>query len=244
IDNTHKRKVGGTGMNKIHRVFLFFFISIIFVYINSTVSYASNYFELSTKLLEKTADRILEYGIRYEFSCTENGENTCVEIFHGLYPNSSDVSSMIYKNNDQYSVQFDIDASKGSIEYLKEPEGRIVVNIAESKSIKQLEELRTKIDEITKAKSRGALCYMYIKASLKTKDLSAAKETVKGILRKGGASNIKDITISGGYSITAFTGNGTPMKVGNELVDINCAVCSYSSGNYIIIGMPIISTSY
>jgi hypothetical protein len=45
-------------------------------------------------------------------------------------------------------------------------------------------------------------------------------------------------------NITALTGNYEKIKNGDSWIDFNSAVCSYESGNYLIIGTPIIIKAY
>lgn len=219
-------------------------MSIIIIYVSGTISYAQNFQQFSTKIIAKLSGSVEEYGLKYEFSYSENGDNICAEIFHELFPASEGMYTTIYKDSNQYTIQYYTDKVRGCIQYFNEPERKVIVNINENKTLDQLEQLKIRADKIVYTKNSAAMRYIYIKSKIDSKDISQTKELVETILKKSGASNIKSSDISGGYSITAFTGMGTPMKVGKELIDINCAICNYNSGNYVIIGMPVISTSY
>jgi hypothetical protein len=58
------------------------------------------------------------------------------------------------------------------------------------------------------------------------------------------ASNIGTVEIDNGYSTVAYTRKYPVMKNDGKWIDFNYAVCSYSSGNYVIIGTPVIITTY
>ncbi len=229
-------------MIKTDKMVLLFYISIILVYFNSTISYAKDFNELSTEILKKSNAEVEQYGLRYEFSDTDNGKLACSELFNELYDTwKKDINTTIYENNDQYCIQFYSENESGYIQYYN---GKVVIDISQKKTFNDFKILKIRIDKIVNTKNSSPLCYSYIKAKIGDTDKLKMKNIILTILKKSGASNIKSTDVSKGYSITAFTGSGTPTKVGDEYVDINCVVCSYESGDYLLIGVPIINTCY
>lgn len=225
-------------------VFCFYLILVLGIF-NKSVLKTKASFDLFNEVLQDTKSEVLEYGLRVTFPVVVNdGEKECMEIFKGLNLSNNkkvDISS----DKNIYTLDFRTDDFSGYINYIKsEDYGTITIDIVENKSVLELNELRDRIDDAVKDRNGKRKYFQYIKAKTELKDITYAKDIVVDLLQKKGAVNIETIDLDKGSSITAYTGYYEQMKKGRRLIDFNCAVFSYESGNYVIIGTPIIMSSY
>jgi hypothetical protein len=231
-------------MKRTYNVFIFFYILLIVVYFNTTLSLAKNSEDLVKTILQKTSGNVVEYGLKYELDSKDNGEEVVVNLFSKLPLQRETLDVKVIKDSFQYCIEFKTDGVKGYVQYMIGMEKKIMVSIVEEKDLENISEHKSKIESIIKDEGLQFRCFEYVKAITSVKDAAQAKEIVETTLKKSGASNTSCININKGYSITAYTGKGEQMKMGNELIDINCAIRSYDSGIYVIVGTPVISTCY
>lgn len=83
---------------------------------------------------------------------------------------------------------------------------------------------------------------------IKLRDISMkdAALKVERNMKSLGFENIKILNIVNGYTFTAYLPGLKYIKhdVKGDLYDLNVAICSYSSGKYLILGMPEITMDY
>ena len=75
-------------------------------------------------------------------------------------------------------------------------------------------------------------------------DIYNINKTIINMLKTHGTENIETVSINNGLSTIAYTKKYENKVNNNKLIDLNYAVCNYSSGRYIIIGTPEIITTY
>lgn len=231
-------------MRNSFRLLVFLYVLIFVGYFNVTTSLAKNSEEAINLILQQTSGNVVEYGVKYEFKFRGDGEKLVSDIFSALPLAKHTLDVKVVKDRFQYCIEFQEYNSRGYVQYMKGKDEKIVINFIEEINVENNGGRKLEIEKLVKTKGAEVLCFEYIKASAKFEDKLQTKNIIETVLKKSGASNINSININDGFSITAYTGQGKPMKVGNELIDINCAVQSYESGTYVIIGTPVISTCY
>lgn len=231
-------------MRSSFRILVFLYVLVFVVYFNVTTSLAKNSEEIVSLILQQTSGNVVEHGLRYEFKFEGRGEKIVSEIFSDLPLLRNKIDVEVIKDKFQYCIEFKEYNSRGYVQYMKGKEEKIIVNFIQERNIEDNGGRKTEIENIIRTKGSEVLCFEYVKATALLSDKVQTKNIIETVLKKGGASNINSININDGYSITAYTGQGKPMKVGTELIDINCAIQSYDSGTYVIVGTPVISTCY
>ena len=86
--------------------------------------------------------------------------------------------------------------------------------------------------------------FKFIKAEVPCTDIHEVNNKVIQLLKKHNSVNINTIDINNGCSTVAYTGTSEYMLDQGKKMDLNYAICKYSSGNYVVIGTPIIVTPY
>ena len=233
-------------MKKIYLIMISFYIVAFIVSINKDVSYASRQNDLFTQILSDTKSQVEEYGVKVSFKVDNNNEKQCVDILEKLgVMDNEGINVDVLKNNYQYSIEFRSKESSGYIELNNENgENFITIYIKENKSVNNLPELRYKVETAIGEKAKDNKYFQFVKAKTELTSDTEIRNTIVNELKGRDAKGIDTIKLDRATSITALTGEYEPMKVGNTFVDINCAICSYDSGRYVIIGTPVIMESY
>ena len=216
------------------------YLLLLIIYISKVTVSAHSINDISSSILKETKGKIIEYGLRYELSISGNPDESCKEIFDLLSTKKEAVVVNNGAEGPKLRLEFHDDKIKGFIGYFQE-NNKVTVELVGEENISSK---KNKMDEFLKRKSWKVMRYEYLKAISSEKDILKIKGQVKGILKAFNVDNIASIHIQKGYSITGYTGIGNPIKNGNGLVDINCAIRSCESGSYVIIGTPVISISY
>jgi hypothetical protein len=231
-------------MNKEIRVLILLGLMINLLFINSNAYPQDTNIDVFQNVLDKTNSQVEEFGVKTSFEIDGNGEETCVDILKdiGIYEKSS---VNVMKNNEMYCLQFNNDDTSGYIESINFDNHNVVtVNISKKNNTNGLKELKKRIEDATKNRSKNMKFFQYVKAKLPYSDISNVNKDVVSILRKDKAENIDTVKINNGYSTVAYTKSYEPIKNNGKFMDFNFAVCRYSSGNYLIIGTPVITTNY
>lgn len=84
----------------------------------------------------------------------------------------------------------------------------------------------------------------YIKVKLSNNDLKRYNNMTLIELSKLGFKNIETVSLRGGYSGTAKRNLFFFNEVGEKINDLNFALCRYDSGNYLVLGTPVITALY
>jgi hypothetical protein len=245
IDNNLKRKVGGY-MKKFYFIAICLYIIFIIGSFNKNILQSREKNDLFAEILKGTKGEIVEYGLKTSFRTSSEGEKKCVDILGKLeLDNHHEVNVTVLKNNNVYCIEFKTDEISGYIQYTKYSDyGTITIDILEHKSSLGLERLRDRVESAIDNEAEKVKYFEYVKARIESTDLVYTKDLIVSLLKENGAANIETVDLGRGTSTTAFTGHYEPMKNGNGWIDFNCALYSYESGNYVIIGTPIIMTSY
>ncbi|NLZ47281.1 MAG: hypothetical protein GX895_00595 [Clostridiales bacterium] len=218
------------------------YLLLLIVYISKVTVLADSIEDISGSILKKTNGSIIESGLRYELTISGNPEESFKEIFDLLSINKEDVEVSDGEGSKR-EIAFHNSNVKGFIAYSQE-NSKIIVELVEEGHLENIASKKNKMDEFLKRKVWKVVRYEYLKAISPEKNISNLKAEIEYVLKAFDANNISSVHIEKGYSITGYIGIGNSMKNGNHLIDINCAVRSCESGSYIIIGTPVISTSY
>lgn len=226
-----------------NKVFILIVLMMSFVLPSNKAYFAQRNTDLFSEIIKNTDSRILEYGVRVSFEINEDGEKYCLDILRELQVGNADIN--VVKQEKNYCVEFSNKELKGYIESSSYDNHNVVImNITQINSENKLSELKDKIKNALGEKDKEAKYFQYLKAKVNNNDKLEVNEDIKSILKKYKAVNIDSVKIENGYSTVAYTEKYSAMKNNGKWMDFNYAVCSYDSGNYIILGTPIIITTY
>jgi hypothetical protein len=222
-------------------LFLVYIITIPFV-INVNKAYAEHGTDYYGLILKEMNGEVVEYGLKTVFIADTNGETECEKLIYALKIDFDNNINFQYSEDDsEYSIDFNSLDFSGYIQYDK-AEKNITIYMLEHKSNLDFQ----KIENIIKKTERKNEIdfYQYAKVKLPDNDQGKIKDKLINLLKKQCAKNIQETNLGKSVCITALTGNYKAVKAGDSIIDLNCAVCNYNSGNYLIIGTPIIYESY
>lgn len=195
--------------------------------------------EYLNNALKNTSSNIEEIGLSTNYKTNNDGKKECDRLIKDMSVNDSRVTS---NNNNSYCVEFNDNNTSGYIESIKKSTYYdISINIKIFTDKNKINELKRKVTESIKCKS---ICYIYIKAKSKMKNINEISRNIKNYFTQKGARNLKTTKMNNILSTTMYTGRYDYIFDDNERVDLNCAVCRYDTGNYIIIGTPILNINY
>lgn len=221
---------------------------IIFFVIISLVNYKSFSFarkntDLFNEIISKVQGKTVEYGVKASFEINENGEDYCVDLLKKFNVTDGDV--FITKTSKFYSLEFNKNEYKGYIEYSSYDKHNVVtINMIKADNLNRLVELRKDIEKAIGKNEKEVKYYMYLKAKVTESDNLKLNNEIISLLKEENAVNIDSVKIENGVSTVAYTKQFDAMKNNGKLMDLNFAVCNYLSGNYLIIGTPIIIEAY
>jgi hypothetical protein len=222
---------------------LFLFLMMGTGYFNNNSSYAGENLDFFKEIVRISEGKVMEYGVRASFDITEEKEAYCLELLQKLKVSSSEIN--IVKDEKFYSIEFDNNDLKGYIESTGYDNHNVVtVNIVQSDSEDRLSELKDKVTTAIGKDEKEIKFFDYLKARINNDDKAQVNREIAELLKNNNASNIDTIEIDNGFSTVAYTKRYPVMKNNGKWMDLNYAVCSYASGNYIIIGTPVIITTY
>lgn len=220
------------------------FLVIIFFCMNYNFSNARENFDLIDEIVKKCKSQVNEYGIKICFNTKQNGEKICRDLVENLC-DCDEVTITTQKSPKGFCQEFSCDIIKGYVKSEKQNnEFCIVINIFKIDNLDRLlwleNNIRTKITLV----SENIKYYKYLKAKLPDENIRYYNNEIKKILINYRVQNIETVKINNGFSTIAYTKKYTPKKINGKLIDLNYAVCNYSSGSYIIIGTPEIYMPY
>lgn len=222
---------------------LLFLVSIL----NYRVSYGYKKLDLIELMIENSNASISEIGIKTHFELHENGQELYNTFLDEINQKYEIYNNHIAKDETNFLIEFKNKDSKGYIEFnTNEGKQNVSIQVIERNGNKSLESLQNEFNNMINLKRDGDVqWYRYVKAKLNKKDsLIDVNNNIVNFMQQQGAKDIDTIEIENGYSSSAYTGRYEYIKSGTKLIDINFAVCKYSSGNYVVIGTPEIFTSY
>jgi hypothetical protein len=221
----------------IYSVFLILFL-------NNELVYASMKNIFFHQLLFNTESRIIEYGLKLSFN-TDNNKAKGLAILKSLDIYEPDYKIDILQNDTSFSISFQSENRFGQIvSYRNDLNSKISLEIIEKGDKLALEKLEHKLRQKLNFNDQDITIFRYLKARSNIQDINNINEIIIKELTKINAKHMEVISLDNGFSITALTGNYEKIKNGYTYIDFNCAISSYDSGNYLIIGTPIIMKSY
>ena len=151
----------------------------------------------------------------------------------------------VVKEDRFYSVEFSNNELKGYIESTSYDNHNVVtLNVVQYDNGYRLSELKNRINIAVGKDEKEVKYFDYLKAQINKGDKEKVNSDIAKLLKNNNASNIDTIKIDNGYSTVAYTKKYPVMKNNGKWMDLNYAVCSYFSGDYVIIGTPVIITTY
>lgn len=224
----------------------FICLTIILVLSNYRVSYANKKVDVFENVLDYTESEIIEYGVEEKFQ-SKNRNTYIEELINLISANLSDYSTKVKDTEEIYSIEFSSSDGSGFINIIPY-ENRFLYHISILKYDNEIKinDLEKQLKEFTSNSDiENAKYYFYAKAKLdKNTVLDSYNNKVVNLLKTFGASDIKTISINNGFSTTANTRQYSSKKDNGRVIDFNFAICSYSSGNYLIMGTPEITKTY
>jgi hypothetical protein len=199
--------------------------------------------DLFKEVLNTAKGTVTEYGVKASFETNKKSEEYCLELLKRLEIASS--STNITKDDKLYCVDFNNNSIKGYIESMSYDNHNVVtLNIVQTDTENRLLELKKKVETAIGSQEKEIKSFQYLKAQISSQDKYQVNRDVATVLKKYNAVNLETVQLDNGYSTVAYTKKYFSMKNNGKLIDFNYAVCSYSSGNYIVIGTPVIVTTY
>ncbi|ERI89462.1 hypothetical protein HMPREF1982_04734 [Clostridiales bacterium oral taxon 876 str. F0540] len=207
------------------------------------LSYAKKNVDLFNTIIEKTDGRTLEYGVKASFYVNNDGELYCIDLLKRLGLDGGEINAI--KNNDSYCLEFNNNNYKGYIESTSNDNHNVVsVNIVKNDSKNGLSELINLLQKNIEKDQKDIKYFQYLKAQIDNEDLFKVNNEITDILKEQGSIDVDTVALDNGFSTSANTKRYNSITSGGKMIDFNVAVCHYSSGNYIVIGTPVIITSY
>lgn len=197
---------------------------------------------LLNDIIQEVKGDIQECGVKTNFITYEDSKNQIYNILEKLKVDKSNYTD-IRENEKIYGVEFSSGNIKGYIQSTRyEKYTVITIDIIKETDSYDLDNIEREISNAID--NKGTSYFKYIKAKINEDNLKYINHKIKTFLKREDAENISSIKIDNGYSTIAYSKKFSPITVGGKLIDLNYALCSYYSGNYIIIGTPEILTSY
>jgi hypothetical protein len=210
---------------------------------NSNLYLATKKPDFFREIVSLTEGKVVEYGVKANFQISEDGEDYCLELFKKLNIENADIN--VVKGEKFYSVEFNNNEFKGYIESTSYDNHNVVtLNIVQYDNEYRLLELKNRVSIAVGKDEKEVKYFDYLKAQVSKDSTEKVNRDIAELLKNNNASNIDTIKIDNGYSTVAYTKKYPVMKNNGKLMDLNYAVCSYSSGDYVIIGTPVIITTY
>ncbi|MDT8715582.1 hypothetical protein IAI10_02780 [Clostridium sp. 19966] len=216
---------------KIQKNILIFLLSIIFIYINHQSVYALNNNNVDLEILQEMGGSVQEYGIRVVVTKCEKNQDEVIEKFERTLGMKKEIKS----NDGIININFQF--TNGYIEFTKENQGTVIMDITERKSYNDMTKLKSTLE--CEFKKFDFKIYYYIKAEIDNNDINKYKDEAENIIKKYALEDVNVEKLSSGYFLSANLGSNMGIKSGNKIIDFNCDIFKYSSGTYLIIGVPI-----
>ena len=230
-------------MKKIRWVIVVIITLIILGYKFPVYSQVNEKVDMFSEIINKTGVQVMEYGIQASFSTQDSGEEVCKSILKTLnYDKSIKINKE--KSNGNYYIEFSSAMVEGYIYSVNSDNNNVVtINIKEYSHENNLTKLKAKIKKSIKC-NEEIVFFQYIKTKTINSNMKELNKQVIGILKSFDTEKIKTIEINNGLSTTAYTHQYNELNVGGEFIDFNYALCSYDTGNYMILATPVISITY
>jgi len=230
-------------------------LSIIILRVNVKFINAQEGVNLFDEILFVSKSKAVEYGLKTSFMTDENPKEICNKLIESLELNNKGIKLVRTEDEDSYNIEFSGINIEGYIEGLKynnealknDEKNNITINISKKMNENGLEALKNKVMNSIEGQGKDIKCFEYLKAKIDNSSSLAVDDINDAIiknLKSHGAKNIDTVSINNGLSTIAYTKKYDEELIGNKLIDLNYAICNYSSGRYIIIGTPEIIIAY
>lgn len=227
-------------------------LSIIILGIDVRLTNAQEKLNLFDEILLQTKSKTVEYGLKTCFETQENPKEICNYLISVLDLDNKKIRLNRNENKDSYCIEFSSEGAYGYIEALKyKNKSDITINISKASNENSLVFLKNKVRASIGYRGKNIKYFQYIKAkvgqsnaNVGMKNIYAVNEKIIKILESHETKNIETVSLNNGLSTIAYTRKYDEKVINNKLIDFNYAVCTYSSGMYIIIGTPEIITTY
>lgn len=231
-------------MENIKKIIIFF-LAISAMLLNYKVSYVYKSEDLFEEMLKVSEGQTIENGVRTRFSSREDGQEITEKLVGKIIVNQ-DTKVKSYRNKENFYIDFIDRKLEGSISVANyKDESIVTIDIIYRGSSNELDNIKNEVEFIIAPVSQSKkVYYEYLKAKLPDKDLSNLNKELITLLKNIGAINISSLELNSGLSTCAYTSKYKPKSNNGELMDLNFALGSYTSGKYLIIGTPEIITAY
>ncbi|MBW9152486.1 YwmB family TATA-box binding protein [Clostridium estertheticum] len=227
-------------------------LSMAIMQINIRFTSAHENLNLFDEILIQTKSKTVEYGLKTCFETQEDSKEICNYLISALDLDNKKAILTRNENKDYYNVDFSSENANGYVEALKyKNKNLITINICNVSNENGLASLKNKVSASIGCRGKNIKYFQYLKAKVEeTSENGGANNTnvinrkIIKILKSYGTENIETVSLNNGLSTMAYTRKFDEKVINNKLIDFNYAVCSYSSGKYIIIGTPEIITTY
>lgn len=213
--------------------------------VSNHISYANTTEGFFNEILMDTKSELIEYGFKISLIEEKNDEMILSEILNKLECQNTVLKDI--KAEKSHYIEFKNEEVQGYLEYIyQNAQGSVNLEIIKIGHNLQMKEFENKLKIILESNDSCQVksLYRYIKAKTNIQDTDKVVDQVIKKLRFNKAENIDKIELGNAVSITALTGRYEKIKNGEAWIDFNSAVCRYESGNYLIIGTPIIIKEY
>jgi hypothetical protein len=120
----------------------------------------------------------------------------------------------------------------------------VIIQISIKSSSNVLSELKKKMLEAIGEDKKDFQCYQNLKIRTFKDDIKEVNNDITELLKTLKSRNIDTIQMENGFSSVANTKRYNSIVNNGKQIDFNYAVCTYTTGNYVIVGTPIIITAY
>lgn len=200
--------------------------------------------DIMQTILLKSKCNVEECGVRACYDSKKNPEQECLMILKRLsFSKGCNVDVDI--NDEMYCVSFKNDKVDGYIESIEiDGHREIIINISLKDTNNQVDSIHKDINYAISENKNKIKFFDYVKGKIPVKDIKTFSKSLENELKTKGVSNLKTYKVDNGITTTGYCGSFPTLYVDGEYVDLNYSICTYSSGNYIIIGTPILMTTY
>lgn len=220
--------------------------------INVRLAKAQENYNIFDEILMQTKSKTVEYGLKTCFETQEDPKEICNYLISSLDLNNKKTILSRSDTKNSYCVNYSSEGGNGYVEALRyENKIIITINISNVSTENGLIPLKNKVRVSIGNRGKNIKYFQYLKAKVEGTSINVGKNDINStnlkiikVLKSHGTENIETVGLNNGLSTMAYTKKFDEKVINNKLFDFNYAVCSYSSGMYIIIGTPEIITTY
>jgi hypothetical protein len=225
----------------IFSLLLFIFIILCF---NTRLYAAGSNKTIFDDIVTKTGSSIVEYGVTTSFQTSEDGAKVCSLILSNMNL-GKEVKSTSFTSESLYRLDFQSGTSSGYVESVPDAGANIIkLHVIRTEDKDNLQELSAKVKKAIVSFYKKPKLFLYLKAKTPEFDNAKTNRTIVSLLKNGGTIDIDTVNLGKSFSTVCYSGRFEPTMISGKLIDFNFAVCSYTSGNYIIMGTPEILETY